>query len=83
MTRKKQYRDSQFIAGVAKRLTQICKERNIGHEVLSARTGFDTRQVGRILRGENNFSISHFAQVCRGIGIHPAKVLEGIEFPIE
>jgi transcriptional regulator with XRE-family HTH domain len=82
VTRKGQYRDKEFIANVAKRLAALCKEKNIGHELLSERTGFDTRQIGRILRGESNTSISHFAQVCRGIGMHPSEVLLEIDFPL-
>ncbi|WP_017733388.1 helix-turn-helix domain-containing protein [Nafulsella turpanensis] len=79
--KKKNYKDQEFIDKVRKRILEICEEKNIGQEVLSERTGFDLRQVGRILRGETNTSISNIAQISRAIGVHP-KELFNFEFSI-
>ncbi|WP_224995043.1 helix-turn-helix transcriptional regulator [Cesiribacter sp. SM1] len=79
--KKPNYKDQEFIDKVRKRILEICEEKNIGQECLSDRTGFDLRQVGRILRGETNTSISNIAQISRAIGVHPS-VLFNFEFDI-
>ncbi|UII29101.1 helix-turn-helix transcriptional regulator [Fulvivirga maritima] len=80
MKRGKQFRDDEFIQLLAARLRELCEAKGIKHEKLAEKAGFDTRQIGRILRGESNTSISHFAQVCRALEMHPSEVLEGVSF---
>lgn len=74
--KKKNYKDQEFIDKVRKRILKICEEKNIGQECLSERTGFDLRQIGRILRGETNTSISNIAQISRAIGVHPSELFD-------
>jgi transcriptional regulator with XRE-family HTH domain len=79
--KRKNYKDQEFIDKVRKRILAICEEKNIGQECLSERTGFDLRQIGRILRGETNTSISNIAQISRAIGVHPTELFD-FEFKI-
>lgn len=72
----KHYKDQEFINKVCARIKEIRETKNITQEILVERTGFDLRQIGRILRGETNTSLSSIAQLSRALGVHPKELFD-------
>lgn len=78
----KQFIDKKSLTIIRERLWTISKEKKITLEDIEDRTGFSYSQVYRIVRGENNMSVSGFIAVCLALEEHPSKILDfEIDFP--
>ena len=73
---KKHNRDQEFIDKVRMRIVEIRKEKGVTQELLSERTGFDLRQIGRIERGETNATLSTIAALASALEVHPKEFFE-------
>ena len=70
-----QYIDKESLILIRARLWAISKEKEIALEDIQDRTGFSYSQVYRIVRGENNMSVSGLIAVCKALEIQPIEVL--------
>lgn len=78
----KQYIDKQTLKLVRDRLWSISKEKGITLEDIEDRTGFSYSQVYRIVRGENNMSVSGLIAVCKALEVQPSEIFNfSIEIP--
>ena len=73
---KKHNRDQEFIDKVRMRIVEIRKEKGVTQELLSERTGFNLRQIGRIERGETNATLSTIAALASALEVHPKEFFE-------
>ena len=77
-----QYIDIDALEKIRERLWEISKRKKITLEDIQDRTEFSYSQVYRIMRGENNMSVSGFIAVCAALETQPAEVLNfKIEIP--
>jgi len=76
-----QYIDSESLKLIRERLWVISKVKKITLEDIQDRTGFSYSQVYRIVRGENNISVSGLIAVCKALEIQPKEVFT-FEFTI-
>lgn len=77
-----QYIDKENLELVRERLWSISNEKGITLEDIEDRTGFSYSQVYRIIRGENNMSVSGLIAVCKALEIQPSEVFNfNIEIP--
>ncbi len=72
----KQFIDKKSLTIIRERLWAISKEKKITLEDIEDRTGFSYSQVYRIVRGENNMSVSGFIAVCIALEVQPSKILD-------
>jgi len=71
-----QYIDIDFLNIIRDKLWKISNEKKITLEDIQDRTGFSYSQVYRIVRGNNNMSVSGFLAICKALEVHPSKVLD-------
>lgn len=77
-----QYIDKKNLALIRERLWRVAQFNEITLEDIEDRTGFSYSQVYRIVRGENNMSVSGLIAVCIAIEIHPKDLFDfEIEIP--
>ncbi|KKX46706.1 MULTISPECIES: helix-turn-helix domain-containing protein [unclassified Sphingobacterium] len=77
-----QYIDKENLELVRDRLWSISKDKGITLEDIEDRTGFSYSQVYRIVRGENNMSISGLIAVCKALEVQPSDVFNfSVEMP--
>lgn len=76
-----QYIDNEALNHIRINLWTICKSKGITLEDLQDRTGFSYSQVYRIVRGENNISVSGLIAICKVLEIQPKEVFT-MEFEI-
>lgn len=77
-----QYIDKENLELVRDRLWSISKDKGITLEDIQDRTGFSYSQVYRIVRGENNMSISGLIAVCKALEVQPSDVFNfSVEMP--
>lgn len=70
-----QYIDKDALKLVRENLWSISKTKGITLEDIQDRTGFSYSQVYRIVRGDNNISVSGLIAVCKALEVHPKEVL--------
>jgi DNA-binding Xre family transcriptional regulator len=70
-----QYIDKEILVLIRARLWEISQSKKITLEDIQDRTGFSYSQVYRIVRGENNISVSGLFAVCKALEVQPAEVL--------
>ncbi|GGE41363.1 DNA-binding Xre family transcriptional regulator [Pedobacter psychrotolerans] len=70
-----QYIDNEILVLIRARLWAISKEKKITLEDIQDRTGFSYSQVYRIVRGDNNISVSGLFAVCRALEVQPNEVV--------
>jgi transcriptional regulator with XRE-family HTH domain len=63
--------------GLAVREARV--ERGLAQEEAAARVGLDRSYFGAIERGEYNISYLTVLKIARGLGIHPAALMERAE----
>jgi len=71
----KQYIDKEYLSIIRTKLWDVANEKRITLEDIQDRTGFSYSQVYRIVRGQNNISVSGFIAVCKALEIQPSEVL--------
>ncbi|MBB6499141.1 helix-turn-helix domain-containing protein [Pedobacter cryoconitis] len=77
-----QYIDIDSLNIIREKLWAVSNEKKITLEDIQDRTGFSYSQVYRIVRGENNMSVSGFIAVCKALEVQPSKILDfEIEIP--
>ncbi|WP_118196901.1 helix-turn-helix domain-containing protein [Albibacterium indicum] len=69
-----QYIDRKHLSIVRERLWEIAQNKGITLEDIQDRTGFSYSQVYRIVRGQNNISISGLIAICIALEIQPFEV---------
>lgn len=69
-----QYIDKENLKLVRERLWSISKKKGITLEDIEDRTGFSYSQVYRIVRGNNNMSVSGLIAVCMALEIQLSEV---------
>lgn len=74
----KQFIDKENLIKIREKLWSISKAKKITLEDIEDRTGFSYSQVYRIVRGENNISISGFIAVCIALEEQPSEVFDFI-----
>lgn len=62
-----QYIDKESLKLIRERLWAVSKEKKITLEDIQDRTGFSYSQVYRIVRGQNNISVSVLIAVCKAL----------------
>jgi len=75
-----QYIDKEILILIRARLWAISKAKKITLEDIQDRTEFSYSQVYRIVRGDNNISVSGLFAVCKALEVQPNEV---INFEIE
>ena len=70
-----QYIDIEALEKIREILWEISKRKKITLEDIQDRTEFSYSQVYRIMRGENNMSVSGFIAVCLALETQPSEVL--------
>lgn len=75
-----QYIDTDSLQTIRDRLWAISKSKKITLEDIQDRTEFSYSQVYRIMRGENNMSVSGLIAVCIALETQPSEILN---FPVE
>src|SRR5690554_7891842 len=76
-----QYIDKEVLEKIRERLWSISNNKGITLEDLQDRTGFSYSQVYRIVRRENNISVSGLIAICKALEIQPKEVFT-MEFEI-
>jgi len=77
-----QFIDKESLKTIRKKLWQIANEKKISLEDIQDRTGFSYSQVYRIVRGENNISVSGLIAVCKALEVQPSEIFNfHIEIP--
>jgi len=77
-----QYIDSTTLKIIRKRLWERAKSIDLTLEDIEDRTGFSYSQVYRIVRGQNNISVSGLVAVCKALEIQPRLIFDfDIEIP--
>ncbi|MCX2586094.1 helix-turn-helix domain-containing protein [Pedobacter sp. MR22-3] len=69
-----QYIDKEILVLIRARLWEISQSKKITLEDIQDRTGFSYSQVYRIVRGENNISVSGLFAVCKALEVQPTEV---------
>ena len=78
----KQFIDKGSLKIIREKLWSIAQSKTITLEDVQDRTGFSYSQVYRILRGQNNTSISNVIEVCRALEVQPKVIFDfEIEIP--
>lgn len=65
------------LVALGKRLRALRKEANLTQEELAERAKLSANYVGEIERGEKNPGALALFALARGLGVKPAKLLEG------
>jgi DNA-binding Xre family transcriptional regulator len=77
-----QYIDKHSLNLIRTKLWTIANEKGITLEDIQDRTGFSYSQVYRIIRGENNTSVSNLLKICAALEIQPSELFDfKIEIP--
>lgn len=77
-----QYIDKENLKLVRERLWSISNKKGITLEDIEDRTGFSYSQVYRIVRGNNNMSVSGLIAVCMALEIQLSEIFNfEIEIP--
>ncbi|EFK58638.1 helix-turn-helix domain-containing protein [Sphingobacterium spiritivorum] len=71
-----QYIDRETLRVIRHNLWKIAKAKEITLEDIEDRTGFSYSQVYRIMRGDNNMSVSGLVAICRALEIQPAQIFD-------
>lgn len=71
-----QYIDRDSLKLVREKLWSISNTKKITLEDIEDRTGFSYSQVYRIVRGENNISVSGLIAVCKALEIQPSQIFD-------
>lgn len=71
-----QYIDRESLRLIREKLWQISNVKKITLEDIQDRTEFSYSQVYRIVRGQNNISISGLMAVCKALEIQPKELFE-------
>ncbi|MGJ1285122.1 helix-turn-helix domain-containing protein [Sphingobacterium spiritivorum] len=71
-----QYIDRETLRVIRHNLWKIAKAKEITLEDIEDRTGFSYSQVYRIMRGDNNMSVSGLVAICRALEIQPAHIFD-------
>ena len=71
-----QFIDKGFLAEIREKLWSTANDKKITLEDIEDRTGFSYSQVYRIVRGENNMSVSGLVAVCKAIEIQPKDLFD-------
>ncbi|MGJ1432508.1 helix-turn-helix domain-containing protein [Sphingobacterium spiritivorum] len=71
-----QYIDREILKMIRDNLWKIANEKKITLEDIQDRTGFSYSQVYRIVRGNNNISLSGLMAVCRALEIQPVQLFD-------
>lgn len=70
-----QYIDKESLAIIREKLWAIANAKGITLEDIQDRTGFSYSQVYRIVRGDNNMSVSGLIAVCKALEIQLVEVV--------
>jgi len=76
-----QYIDRTSLKVIREKLWKISNEKKITLEDIMDRTDFSYSQVYRIVRGDNNISVSGLIAVCKALEIQPSEIFS-FEFNI-
>ena len=71
-----QYIDKEQLKRIRIKLWSICKAKTITLEDVQDRTGFSYSQVYRIIRGNQNISVSGLIAVCKALEIQPTEIFD-------
>lgn len=71
-----QYIDKASLKIIREKLWSISNEKKITLEDIQDRTEFSYSQVYRIVRGENNISVSGLLAVCKALEIQPSEIFD-------
>ncbi|RYD97275.1 MAG: XRE family transcriptional regulator [Sphingobacteriales bacterium] len=69
-----QYIDKELLKIIRTNIWSLANKKKITLEDIQDRTGFSYSQVYRIVRGENNISVSGLIAVCKALEIQPKEV---------
>lgn len=69
-----QYIDKELLTIIRTNIWYLANKKKITLEDIQDRTGFSYSQVYRIVRGENNISVSGLLAVCKALEIQPKEV---------
>lgn len=69
-----QYIDKELLKIIRTNIWSLANNKKITLEDIQDRTGFSYSQVYRIVRGENNISVSGLLAVCKALEIQPKEV---------
>lgn len=73
---KKHYRNQVLLTKLGVKIVEIREAKDITQEQLAEKLGIDTRQLGRIERGETNATISTLESVATVFSMDLSKLLE-------
>jgi DNA-binding Xre family transcriptional regulator len=73
-----QYIDRDSLKLIREKLWSISNTKKITLEDIEDRTGFSYSQVYRIVRGENNISVSGLIAVCKALEVQPSQIFNFI-----
>ncbi len=73
---REQYIEAEFLESLRAKLWKISNTKRITLEDIEDRTGLSYSQVYRIMRGNNNMSITGLVAVCRALEIQVSEVLD-------
>lgn len=65
----KQYKDQAFLDLIGKNITRLRQEKLLSQEKLAELAEIDTRQIGRLERGETNASISLIKKIADALKV--------------
>ena len=72
---RKYYSDDDFIQQIGSKIREARKNRNVSIEALANECEVDSSQIGRMERGEVNFTISNLNKVAKALNIDPKELL--------
>ena len=72
---RKYYSDDDFIKQIGIKIRKARKGRDVSIEALANECEVDSSQIGRMERGEVNFTISNLNKVAKALNIDPKELL--------
>lgn len=71
---RKYYSDDDFLKQIGIEIRKARKSRNVSIEALANKCEVDSSQIGRMERGEVNFTISNLNKVAKALNIDPKEL---------
>ena len=69
-----------ILVQIGANIRHIRKEKNFSQEGLALEANLDRSYVGRIERGERNFSVLNLCKLAETLKINPGKFFERVDF---